>query len=88
MMYVLSGLLNYMNGTVDFHGQMLCEVLMYAILITGTLVGTYIGFQHQDFTLTLFCLGITTAICVAVCTPGWPFFCRNQIKWKPVSSRK
>lgn len=81
------GILNSLKeGVIDFHGQMLCTVLVYAIPAAGALVGVVAGYQNQDFGMTLKCVVSSTLLSLAVCVPSWPFYSRNQIKWKVTKS--
>lgn len=70
------------EDVVDFHGQSLCTILVYALPIAGAVVGAIFGYHHQNFYVTLQTIGVATLVAGVVCVPAWPFYSRNRIKWK------
>uniref|UniRef100_A0A090X921 Signal peptidase complex subunit 1 n=1 Tax=Ixodes ricinus TaxID=34613 RepID=A0A090X921_IXORI len=70
------------GGIIDFHGQMLCTMLIYGIAVAGAVAGVVAGYQFQDFGVTMKCVAGTALLALAVCAPSWPIYCRNKIKWK------
>ncbi|ORM39814.1 uncharacterized protein BXIN_0015 [Babesia sp. Xinjiang] len=79
---IIKDMLLFRKGDVDFYGQNLCTILLYSILTLGTLIGTFVGYELQDFSVTMIILGITTISAVLICAPAWQIYCRRPIKWK------
>eukprot|EP00937_MAST-01D_sp_MAST-1D-sp2_P005303 g5303.t1 len=56
---------------VDYKGQEFAEKIYQVLVIVSSLIGFVWGFAKQDFKYTFY-----------LCTPDWPMFNKNPIKWQ------
>ena len=69
-------------GFKDYVGQRRAERTFQYIVSTFALIGFAWGFHVQQFSQTLIILGVGIVISSLVVLPPWPFWKRNQLKWK------
>eukprot|EP00936_MAST-01D_sp_MAST-1D-sp1_P002480 g2480.t1 len=68
---------------VDYKGQEVAERIYQIIIIVCSLIGFVWGFVKQDFKYTFYVWAIGLFASIVICTPDWPMFNKNPIKWQP-----
>ena len=67
---------------MDFVGQHLAERLYQIIIVLFSVVGFFIGWVNQDFSMTFYVWAAGVVLACLVSVPDWPFFNRNPVKWR------
>ena len=66
----------------DYVGQRRAERAFQYIVSAFALIGFAWGFHVQQFSQTLMILGVGIVVSSLAILPPWPFWKRNQLKWK------
>ncbi|PAA84876.1 hypothetical protein BOX15_Mlig030985g1 [Macrostomum lignano] len=69
---------------MDFEGQRRAETAFQWVLGIFATIGFACGYAYQQFSLTVYILGIGFAIAALLTLPPWPMYRRNPLKWQPV----
>ncbi|WBW70561.1 signal peptidase complex subunit Spc1 [Schizosaccharomyces osmophilus] len=74
--------MNYLEGKIDFHGQIRCSKYMnYGILTSG--VAAYIaGWLAHDSFLSIKVFLILSIIAGIICIPAWPMYNRKPLQFQ------
>ncbi|EPX71034.1 uncharacterized protein SOCG_01256 [Schizosaccharomyces octosporus yFS286] len=78
----LTSTMNYLEGKIDFHGQILCSKYMnYATVISG--VAAYIaGWLAQDSFLSIKVFVVLSIITGIICIPAWPMYNQKPLQFQ------
>jgi len=72
---------------IDFEGQHLAERIFQVLIVAFGVVGFAWGYLAQQFSLTVYTLGVGFAISCLIVLPPWPFYRRHSLNWyKPGGS--
>merc|ERR1712039_432546 len=52
----------------------------YVIWISG-IIGFVVGYIHQRFLYTFYCVFGATVVVTLLCLPAWPIWNRHPVKW-------
>ncbi|KAI9893580.1 MAG: hypothetical protein M1814_006376 [Vezdaea aestivalis] len=80
---LLSQARDALEGTIDFEGQRLAELLTTGLLGATGLAAFVAGAVKQDVLISLYTGLAGTAITFLIITPPWPFFNQNLQRWLP-----
>lgn len=72
-----------LEGKIDFEGQKLTELICQTTVVTGAVLGFFIGFYYQSLSTTLMIFGGGVALAALLTLPAWPFYNRHPIQWLP-----
>lgn len=81
-MKILKIFFDFVDPVIDWQGQYLNMVLMYAIFIVGFMVAFVAGVIMSNLVYTLKIMLATMVVNAVVTLPGWSFYRRNGIKFK------
>ena len=67
---------------MDFVGQHLAERVYQVIIVLFSVVGFFVGYAKQEFSLTFYIWAAGVALACLAAVPDWPFYNRNPVKWR------
>ncbi|CAH1993485.1 unnamed protein product [Acanthoscelides obtectus] len=73
---------------MDYEGQARAEKLSRIIITVFGVVGVIWGYVIQQFSQTVYILGIGFALSLILTIPPWPMYRRKPIKWQPAKDGK
>ena len=68
---------------VDYKGQEFAERIYQVIIVVTSLIGFVWGYTKEDFKYAFYVWAIGLFASIVICTPDWPMFNKNPIKWQP-----
>ncbi|KAF2747775.1 SPC12-domain-containing protein [Sporormia fimetaria CBS 119925] len=80
---LLDQLRDALEGSIDFEGQRLAEMLSTVLLGAVGIIAFLVGFVSQDIKLTLYVGLAGTALTFLAIVPPWPFFNKSPEPWLP-----
>lgn len=67
---------------MDYQGQGRAEMLYEFIILSFTIIGAFVAYYSQQFSLAVYAHGAGFLISCILCLPPWPIFKRKPIKWQ------
>ncbi|XP_044763997.1 signal peptidase complex subunit 1 [Coccinella septempunctata] len=75
------------NWHMDYVGQAWAEKLSRIIITLFGIVGLVYGYAIQQFSMTVYILGVGFALASLITIPPWPIYRKNPLNWQPVKNR-
>nr|CAI5853819.1 unnamed protein product [Callosobruchus analis] len=73
---------------MDYEGQARAEKLSRIIITIFGVVGLTWGYIIQQFSQTVYILGVGFALALIMTIPPWPIYRRKPLKWQPARDSK
>ena len=67
---------------MDYEGQRAAEYWFTRIVTLSGLIGLAIGYHYQQFSLTVYSLGVGFVLAALVTIPPWPMYRRKPLNWR------
>ncbi|CCD31381.1 Microsomal signal peptidase 12 kDa subunit [Schizosaccharomyces pombe] len=74
--------MNYLEGTIDFAGQLRCQKYMNYGLCTSAVISYIYGYLVQDSYCVIKLFLILASLVALVCLPAWSMYNKNPLKFQ------
>ncbi|KAI5801453.1 microsomal signal peptidase 12 kDa subunit-domain-containing protein [Peziza echinospora] len=79
---------NIIEGTIDFEGQRIAELLTTRILILSGIIGWLVGFYLKDVIYTVYIGLAGSLLAFLLVVPPWPVYNKHPLRWLPAGAGK